>query len=341
MYKSLRIHISKMLSIKSKRLFLLSGIAGALFLTLVLWRLPQWTVPPGVTDPKERAELLNANRENVLKVIQTISGLGFIATAYLTWRNFQIAEDKNATDRFSKSVEMLSNEKIEIRLGGIYSLERIAKDLKEDAPVVMEVLTAFIRNKTRLSKESRQSFIDSFSPREMPSDARSEHIKLEQDIQSALSVIGRCNKHDDQPSYNVPPLDLSESNLSGIHLDKAYLKRVRLDGTRLEGAHLRGTNLSESRLWGANLKGADLKGAILCGARLGGAILKGACLEDTNLQNAHLDGADLEGAFLDKANLQETSFVGAKGMTVEQFTNTKLCRTVLPENISLDSDRDC
>jgi uncharacterized protein YjbI with pentapeptide repeats len=330
-----------MLNIKSKRLFWLSCIAGALFLTLVLWRLPQWTVPPGITDSKERSDLLNANRENVLKAIQTISGLGFIATAYLAWRNFQIAEDKNATDRFSKSVEMLSNEKIEIRLGGIYLLERIAKDLKEDAPVVMAVLTAFIRNKKRLPKESKQSFIDSFSPQEMTLDTRSEHTKLEQDFQSALSVIGRCNGHDNQHSYNEMLLDLSESELSGVRLDRAHLKSVRLDGARLEGAHLRGANLSEARLWGANLKGADLKGAILCGARLGGAILKGACLEDTQLQNANLDGADLEGASLNKANLQEASFVGTKGLTATQFTNTNLCRTVLPANIGLNPNRDC
>jgi hypothetical protein len=39
----------------------------------------------------------------MLKVIQTLGGLGFLATAYLAYRNFQLTEDRNVSDRFTKS----------------------------------------------------------------------------------------------------------------------------------------------------------------------------------------------------------------------------------------------
>ena len=36
-----------------------------------------------------------------------------------------------------------------MRIGGIYALERVARDSEQDHPIVMEVLTAFIREYSR------------------------------------------------------------------------------------------------------------------------------------------------------------------------------------------------
>jgi hypothetical protein len=44
---------------------------------------------------------------------------------------------------FSKAVEQLGSDKLEVRLGGIYSLERISKESPDDYWTVMENLTAF------------------------------------------------------------------------------------------------------------------------------------------------------------------------------------------------------
>ena len=167
----------------------LFGLITIAAISLVLWRVPQWTIPDTVTDDKDRAELVNANRENIFKGIQTIAGLGFVGTAYLAWRNSQLTEDKNVTERFSKAVEMLADEKLEVRLGGIYSLERIAKDSKEDHPVILEVLTAFIRERSVMRTERHQSFVTSFLSRQASQDEKAQIlIKFSPDIQSALTV---------------------------------------------------------------------------------------------------------------------------------------------------------
>ena len=49
------------------------------------------------------------------------------------------------TERYTKAIEQLGEDKLDVRLGGIYSLERVARDSPRDHPTVMEVLTAFIR----------------------------------------------------------------------------------------------------------------------------------------------------------------------------------------------------
>jgi hypothetical protein len=51
------------------------------------------------------------------------------------------------TERFTRAIDQLGSEKLEIRLGGIYALERIDKESPERAyhSTVMEVLTAYVR----------------------------------------------------------------------------------------------------------------------------------------------------------------------------------------------------
>jgi hypothetical protein len=49
------------------------------------------------------------------------------------------------TERFTRAIDQLGHDRTEIRLGGIYALERIAKESEEDHWPIMEVLTAYVR----------------------------------------------------------------------------------------------------------------------------------------------------------------------------------------------------
>lgn len=60
-------------------------------------------------------------------------------------RTFELAEQGHVTDRYTKAIEQLGSDKLDVCIGGIYALERIASDSARDHPVVIEVLTTFIR----------------------------------------------------------------------------------------------------------------------------------------------------------------------------------------------------
>ena len=77
---------------------------------------------------------------------------------FLLWRriavmekNVQVAHERQITERFTRAIEQLRQRHeygkkiLEIRLGGIYALERIAKDSKKDHWTIMEILTAYVR----------------------------------------------------------------------------------------------------------------------------------------------------------------------------------------------------
>ena len=94
-------------------------------------------------DIKERVGL---KIEFIKTAAQILGGAFFLVTIYVAWQNLVVSQEKHKTDLFTKAIDQLGNDKqIEVRLGGIYALERIARDSEKDHGPIMEVLTAFVR----------------------------------------------------------------------------------------------------------------------------------------------------------------------------------------------------
>ena len=228
-------------------------------------------------------------------------------------RTHELTEQGQVTDRYTKAIEQLGSDKLDVRIGGIYALERIARDSARDHPTVMEVLTAFIRehSQEKWDPDSREHW----DPSE-PDSAEPPRP----DILAAVTVVGRRDARRD-----IQPMDLT-----GAYLRGAYLR----------GAYLRGAYFCGAKLTGANLTGADLNGAILNRAILNRAILSGARLNGADLNGARLSGADLTEAYLNCADLTEADLVdvdltgailGVANLTLADLTGANLTRADLTD----------
>jgi hypothetical protein len=61
-----------------------------------------------------------------------------------------LAEQGQITERFTRAIDQLdASRSLAVRLGGLYALERIARDSRNDRPTVAEVLCAYIRTAPR------------------------------------------------------------------------------------------------------------------------------------------------------------------------------------------------
>ncbi|MGX1887026.1 hypothetical protein [Streptomyces sp. NPDC055287] len=60
-------------------------------------------------------------------------------------RELDVAQEGQITDRYTKAVENLGNDSMDVRLGGIYALQRIMEDSVRDHPTTADVLTTFVR----------------------------------------------------------------------------------------------------------------------------------------------------------------------------------------------------
>jgi uncharacterized protein YjbI with pentapeptide repeats len=273
-------------------------------------------------DPRKvMFDVENESRKTLAQILGGIAA--FVAFYFFMWQKNRLEQEGQITDRLSKAVEQLGNSALSIRFGGIYALERIARDSAADHWSVMQVLTAYVREKTKPKSASGMATMAS-SPTET---GEKEEITPPTDIQAILTMIA-LRDHVDMEERGGKRLDLSNCDLRGAYLGKkdereinlqrinfsnsdlakANLRRVNLDGADLREANLDGADLREAKLPGADLTGAKLQGAYLLWAKLPGADLTGAKLQGAYLRGVNLDGADLSGANLQGADLREANF---------------------------------
>ncbi|MEU2129644.1 pentapeptide repeat-containing protein [Streptomyces sp. NPDC018352] len=305
-----------------------------------------------------------------------------------------LTHEGQVTERYVEAVKLLSSDDLTQRLGGIYSLERIMRDSKKDRATIVEVLAGFVRcssskvwdKRSRVASRGRErpesggnslhgnvQDQDGEGPRQwdrarfLLGDVFSSDPRLPEDVQAALTVLGRkedgaaglivglhkaCLSGADLKGANLngadmrgtdlSEADLSHANLSGTNMRRAFLScaflsEADLNGADLTKANLEGACLSEAKLVDAELVDANLKGAKLVDATLSGALLSGADLAQADLWGAQLTGAklcgaDLEQADLADADLKDADLSGANltkvsGLTVEQLLQAKLSKT--------------
>jgi hypothetical protein len=217
-------------------------------------------------------------------------------------------------DRFVQAVDQLGKENLELRLGGIYGLERIARRSEKFYGPTMDILVTYV-------KEHAQW-------KDPPSSGTTQPTpKLAADIQAALTVLGRRTRtynNGESQRLDLRNLNLRRANLSGAHLEGAILSGTHLEDANLQGIHLEEAILRAAHLERANLSGAHMQKAFLAGASLDEAILREAHLEEAFVSDTSLESADLLGA----------NYSNAFGLTWDQIkTSKKDNRTRLPDDL--------
>ena len=198
---------------------------------------------------------------------------GLFFAAWRTWvaeRNLKTDRERLATETFSEAIKQLGARDgggkpiLEMRLGGIYTLERLMKETGDHDFYwqIVETLTAYVR------ENSPASGAAAFTPPAPPNDwgdgtqtaNYQESIQRSvaalqnplKDIQAIVTVIGRRPKAKDRgrvpdlsetnlQKINMSRFDAGKLNLTGAHLEGAYLIGARLEGAHLSGAHFEGT----------------------------------------------------------------------------------------------------
>jgi hypothetical protein len=110
-----------------------------------------------IADEKDRLATESGFRQTLVQLVGGVAllgGLYFTAqtlrtsqeTLRVNQKTLETTQQGQITERFTKAIEQLGDkERLMVRLGGIYALERIARDSESDHWAVMEVLTAFVR----------------------------------------------------------------------------------------------------------------------------------------------------------------------------------------------------
>ncbi|MFJ7106021.1 pentapeptide repeat-containing protein [Streptomyces albogriseolus] len=263
--------------------------------------------------------------------IAAVSALLFTADSLKqNQENLKLTREGQITDRYNDAISNLGEDSQDVRLGGLYALERIMNDSPRDQVAIANVLSAYVRG-------------HAVKPKKKPPQAD----KPSADVAAALDILtssrmrfgldlSGAHLNNAQAvewaftNANLRSTSLERADLSGAHLYNADLSWAKLAGVNMSYAgavyaRFDNAKLRFARLEKADLSYAHMNGADLSYARLRDAILMGANLRNANLDHAVLDGADLRGAHL----------ASARNLTPSQFARVTIDNTTrLPKKIA-------
>ncbi|RJQ69199.1 pentapeptide repeat-containing protein [Pseudonocardiaceae bacterium YIM PH 21723] len=264
-----------------------------------------------------------------------LTGLSFTETR----RQVSVAEQGQITDRYGKAVEQLAKqgpEQLQIRLGGIYALQRLAGDSPRDLPTIVAVLSSFVRSAAPVPPAGMDACPDAapstdvqaavtvlslFEPSTEVPDLRSTCLQRTRlyPTSTVRGLLAANFEGADLRGSSLDLLDLSEARFEGANLDRAAIRNSTIPWFALSDVHMSGADLFGSDLSThcpqhtfpkvpmLDLSGVQMRNTILSNCELGSQIFR-----QTELSFATLRGANLQLADLSGSNLHSADFRGAK-----------------------------
>jgi len=276
---------------------LIAGFAGFVF---VVWRLLILQQQNQIAD---RQREIAQEKLYVELLTKAVEQLGATREKKTTNKSSNKADGK--TETISET-----EPNIEVRLGGIYALEKLARDCLPLHWQIMEILCAYIKENAGPPRTLGEE-IEELIRKPKDNLTSKEHERFEilsreipsprADLQAALTVIGRRNhaqRYYENENARSPETVL---DLSGIHIPKMNFDYLDFSGT----------DFSSSTMSFTTFKLSNLHKARFLYARLEHTLLDQAYLHRANISCARLENASLCATILYNATIQDTHFEGA------------------------------
>jgi uncharacterized protein YjbI with pentapeptide repeats len=323
--------------------------------------------------------------DDIYKILLSLAGV--LGAPFVAWRTIvahqqtSISRESHYTTLFTKAVEQLgatrevkewvtrldnigetqtrTQHNLEVRLGAIYALDRIASDSERDHWPVMEVLCAYVRNPQNSGIALEQGDTDG--------QKFSENIPNPRvDIQAAITTIGaRTTQRIDHERDRKLKINLSNANLQRIilsgdfertnfsnsDLSLADFSRVRLTGASFDRAKIYSPITLPRDVENLNFRFAYLKGWFFYDRKASRCQFSWATLQNCSFSRSRLfrcaftratlkecsfDSSDLTGSTFNNTTLEEVSFEDAilKGASLHAC-NLRNCAGLKTEQLAL------
>jgi len=210
-------------------LFAVAAIFGVLG---ILWGV--LVVAPPLLIQHRTLEVAKAQNDVRTTLLQGLGGVVLLVGAYFTYRQLRTTREGQITERYTSAIDQLGHAQLDVRLGGIYALERIARDSPADRATIGEVLTAFVRSHSPWPPRLPGQYRDT-----APLDDVPELQVRAADVQACLTVLGRggfARQDQREIRLDLHAVDLRHADLRGAHLEQADLRDTHLVGLCQVGA---------------------------------------------------------------------------------------------------------
>lgn len=274
-----------------------------------------------------------------LEVVRTagtfVVGAGGVVVLWLTARRQRSTEltlehqredaaEQRITTLYTHAVDQLGSDRAPIRLGGLYSLERLAQNNPAQRQTIVDVICAYLRMPYALPDDNPPG-------EDAPDNAHTRHEQRRQELQVRLTAQRILTAH-------LKP-KAADAFWTGIDLDltEARLHRLDLSNCHVQEAQFRGAQFDACASFGKTRFGGP---AMFGGARFG--------RENADFQGARFDkGADFgEAQFDGRASFGgaqfgwSASFRGARFGGYAMFDSVRFSGHTMFDGAMFDGDAD-
>jgi uncharacterized protein YjbI with pentapeptide repeats len=186
---------------------------------------------------------------------------------------------------------------IEVRLGAVYALERVALDSKRDKNSIMKTIAAYIRNNIPLDK------IES-----------SYNINNRPDIKAAIEVLGRfpvkskANVTYDLTGINLKNLQIRECKLESCDFTKSASDEFIIIESSLDESIFHEISWPKFKAFRSSLNHANFYKAEMNDSMYFNCIINSISISDSNFRGFQSAGSKFNSAKIHKVNLSNSSF---------------------------------
>ncbi|WP_339690332.1 pentapeptide repeat-containing protein [Celeribacter baekdonensis] len=296
---------------------LLTALGGIIGTPLALLRV--WTTERQ-TKTAEQGHITD-------RINKAVEGLGATKQVRRQRRNKKgdlLYEDnaENKPDFKKPIIEDVTEPNIEVRVGAIFALERIAQDSLRDHVRIMEILCSYMLENS--PGKSAVNLARPDNPNYVGNDKNVEIPRLRTDIQVALTVIGRRTQQ--QRKYELKSgkgtISLSdcnfqnfagtELNFSGLDFSHSWLGSAIFTRCDFTECKFKNATLELGAMIECNLKDVDARAAVFDKRGFPGTSFEGANLFRASFNRAEIRENAYHGLKTDfsYANITDTQFGG-------------------------------
>lgn len=293
-------------------------LGGAVATGLVVWR--TWLNQRQTKTAEEQRHLAEQSHYTTL-FTKAVEQLG----SMIEEKSKNISTDAEGKQIGQEAIRMVPN--LPVRLGAIYSLERIAHDSFRDHWPIIETLCAYVRQESKAP--------------ELP--------EPRVDVQAAIYAIGKRREDWKRREPQDQALDLRKSSLRGVDMtgldfDRSLFHEANLSNSQLVDANLNGSHFFETDLSNSNLMRCKLNNSVFRNSNFSKTGLDLCEFKNSFLYFCAFDGSTFYEADLLESDVEGSSFGGcdlsaAKNMTQNQINSMSYSMpSRIPEGMNMKEE---
>ena len=282
---------------------------------------------------------VNPMGEMLKLAAQLIGGIIIGYGLYLTYRrtkaiedsvvvaqqNVKISEDGNVTERFKNAIEHLGRDEGSIRLGGIYSLHRIAKKSPEDTESVCNIFCSYLISEAVSNITYKKGDLIAIKTIADLLFKHDDNRLVYASIKKTLSNVHFVELNLDNGNISnckftktsivkstffncvIEGSSFKSSILNKLNFSRSKIKNVRFDGCELKNTGFFKSNWENVTIYDSDLKLIHMSSSTLINITVWQVFFNQSNLEHLNISESSFLEVSFENSYLDYSNIKNTS----------------------------------